>query len=830
MESISALGEPISLANLHFVGDEYFLEYSLSTLTFPAFYTSSALVLVMLLLFLMYFPSKKLHRAYLLPLLGIAIFALASVGSAPVQDWVSGNPLYATINSFTHQKHFEPSKSLAFEVSTVDQNQQIIARTPGVAKNVLVIVLEGIPGAYISGVRDYFDLESGDQKQTDRFFMPFLSDIAQRGQITPSFVTHNSQTMRGLYSILCGDYSKLRALTPKSIEYVALSASQRPACLPQILRQSGYRTVYMQGAPLGFMGKDQFMPAAGFSDVYGKEYFQEESGKNGWGVSDSTLFDHALKKMKALQQDGGPWFLTLLTVGTHHPYDVSDEEVQLYPNRKLAAVAKLDRDVNRFMRAMEQSGFYNETLVVITSDESHYVPGHPYGGNWGLNIALAKDIPPRIKHGEYGLIDTSASILDYLGKWRSPTHLLGRSVFREYEAEREILFSMGDIMVSRGDGRVLQCRAPTVCAEYVSDNGKLFGPGYSRHPVAVDNESSGTKYWHLVENRNRNLAQKLGVAHFSLLKDFDVTVGPKQELLNDGQYFDVPAKHTVRIELDIEIADSSSGVNPGLYLFHSNSGTGEHFEVPLPFLMPAVYPEQRLQLVFDFQSGDRGLKGFNSRLRVHSETTSRVLVHNYAISWRPHNLHDLSSVKKYLIIDKEGEILSPKKLNGVYYFPGIMDVHERVHFDAGTKHQDMLWKGWSMPEQWGTWSVGNKAELAIGVDLAAIRDWEMLELEVDMQAYITEAHDQSIAIYLNEHPMQRLDFEWPDKERVIKLRFPKTILKDGTNFLSFVLPNAVAPSKLRQNQDERVLGVGLKSIVLSGIREPVENDFDTPKS
>ena len=38
-------------------------------------------------------------------------------------------------------------------------------------------------------------------------------------------------------------------------------------CLPEVLRVHGYRTVFLQSAPLAFMQKDSFMPAIGFDGL-----------------------------------------------------------------------------------------------------------------------------------------------------------------------------------------------------------------------------------------------------------------------------------------------------------------------------------------------------------------------------------------------------------------------------------------------------------------------------------------------------------------------------------------------------------------------------------
>ena len=82
----------------------------------------------------------------------------------------------------------------------------------------------------------------------------------------------------------------------------------------------GYRTVFLQAAPLAFMLKDRFMPRAGFQQVLGNDWFQEYYVRNDWGVDDRAFLEQAAAMVESLAAARQPWFLTLLSVGTHHPF------------------------------------------------------------------------------------------------------------------------------------------------------------------------------------------------------------------------------------------------------------------------------------------------------------------------------------------------------------------------------------------------------------------------------------------------------------------------------------------------------------------------------
>ena len=137
-------------------------------------------------------------------------------------------------------------------------------------KNVLLIMLEGISGVHL----DYIAERHGVSVSVK---MRRLDRVAQENVVFRSFVSHQRQTNRGEYAILCGDYPKLVTDEPKMTE---LLESKSLVCLPNVLRDAGYETVYLQSAPLGFMSKDLFMPKIGFSQVYGEEWFSQAYARN----------------------------------------------------------------------------------------------------------------------------------------------------------------------------------------------------------------------------------------------------------------------------------------------------------------------------------------------------------------------------------------------------------------------------------------------------------------------------------------------------------------------------------------------------------------------
>ncbi|MEX0293571.1 LTA synthase family protein [Pseudomonas putida] len=351
----------------------------------------------------------------------------------------------------------------------------------GRARNLLVITLEGIPGAYVRPNR---------QALHSRFhenLMPNLSRWAERGMNTPDYVLHTHQTIRGLYAMLCGDYDKLANGTPKGMEL--LTQHQRnQACLPAQLRQAGFTTHYLQGAGLRFMAKDRIMPHIGFDSVHGLEWFSNENYLQfPWGKDDRAFFEGALDYVGQLRQQDRPWMLTLLTVGTHQPYSAPAQYLERHDTAKQAAVAYLDDAIGAFLDNLERQGVLKDTLVVITSDESHGIDGVRLASSWGFNLTLAPEQAqlPHIKHGTYGHIDLATSLLDYFAL-PIPAALGGRSLYRDYDTGREMMsYTNGMLRYHDGRGVFTECDFQQRCRRYASEGfiaekAKYLGAGDSR--------------------------------------------------------------------------------------------------------------------------------------------------------------------------------------------------------------------------------------------------------------------------------------------------------------------------------------------------------------
>ena len=311
--------------------------------------------------------------------------------------------------------------------------------------NILLVVLEGGCGAMLPSIRDRYGIFSD-------ISMPKLDSIALENMVYSNFITHQRQTNRGMFSILAGCYPKLNSSTPKMTEYVTkknLNNECTQEYLPQLLSKQGYETTYLQASPLPYMLKDIFMKQAGFDYCYGTKWHTYSYASNYWGVDDKAFFEQAFNLISSKKFMRKPWFMTLLTVGTHHPLNIPEDYGDLFEETKRQrAYRYLDEAISEFINKMHDTGLLRNTLVIITCDESQGVkdlkgdpPGKRLCQQWGLLTVLHPKIKNKVIEKKYTQLDIAISVVDYLGLPFINTGFGGRSIFRDYDQERDIYFA-----------------------------------------------------------------------------------------------------------------------------------------------------------------------------------------------------------------------------------------------------------------------------------------------------------------------------------------------------------------------------------------------------
>lgn len=487
----------------------------------------------------------------------------------------------------------------------------------GRGHNVLLVVLESVSGNYIETAADYHGRTALNE-------MPRLDRIFSNNLGFATFFAHSRRTNRGLYALLCGEYPRLLAGTPK----MAVAAG-RPwrRCLPEVLAEHGYHSVYLQTAPLGFMQKDSFMPAIGFDETYGDPWFERAYHRTEWGVDDKAFFEQALGKIDELEAGDAPWFLTLLNAGTHHPFVVPPDYKSPYKPIIRQAFTYLDEALVPFLKALEARGLREDTLVLITSDESRGAFGEEVDStatqlsqNWGFLVAMVPERVRRVIGEPFAQSDVPLSILDYLQIPYEPSiDFFGRSVFRAYDDGRVMFFgNLNRRMVGglKPDGSIVMCLLEgRRCAHYQMPDGKLFGPFPKR--VADDERFAGT----VREMGRRSLPPSDGAAlQVPLIADRVVHIPQTDWLwLQSVSQLAVNPDEWVEVEVEVELL----GPDPATFLHTVKVGSKRYVLTARARMVPGQVVKLRYTFASDIPLTRSSIR---SRARIHEPGGSAELL------------------------------------------------------------------------------------------------------------------------------------------------------------------------------------------------------------
>ncbi len=408
--------------------------------------------------------------------LGIPLvaYAVTAVPTSKAPLWAQEN--FLIINAETAVRKGPMNISAATFTADLDGPPGASLARP--RPNVLLIVLEGYSGAYLAPV-------AAAHGRADVIATPHLDALAARSLTYTQFLANQRQTNRGLYALLCGDYPHL-GNGPVHMDAVVALGKRR--CLPAVLAENGYQTFFAQAAPLEFQGIGAFAKAVGFDEAVGGTWFKTAYARNEWGVDDHSFFTQGMTLVQEAEESGTPWFLTLVTSGTHHPFNTVPQDFPKRPGESdmERAVRFADHAVGQLLETLEQDDRLGNTLVLVTSDESLGLPRSPDGplrwlaANWSFLTVQHPDLVPGIDSRPAMHADLAISLVDLLGLNDGTLRWGGRSLFRHYASPRDMAFAntyTRSVYGLRKDGSAWRCKEYfDRCVRWLPADGLLFAP------------------------------------------------------------------------------------------------------------------------------------------------------------------------------------------------------------------------------------------------------------------------------------------------------------------------------------------------------------------
>jgi hypothetical protein len=135
-------------------------------------------------------------------------------------------------------------------------------------------------------------------------------------------------------------------------------------------------------------------------------------------------------------------------------------------------------------------------------------------------------------------------------------------------------------------------------------------------------------------------------------------------------------------------------------------------------------------------------------------------------------------------------------------------------FSKGAPDTRFLISGWSLPEDWGTWSTAETAELDVAL---ASLPLGVVSATVQARAFVAggETSSQRVSVVVNGTPVTTLTYSAVEPERGWTFDIPRPVAaKRNPIRLTLHIARPQSPLETGAGPDDRKLGIGLKWIKL----------------
>lgn len=303
--------------------------------------------------------------------------------------------------------------------------------------NVMVIILESFASAHIKALSDQF-------AEDDPSYTPFLDSLIAEGYIFRNAYHNGTRSIDALPTL----WASIPSFKTQFLSLPQSSAQMYP--LPQIFKDRGYSTAFLHGAVKESMSFVAFGKKSGVDNFVSREEYEEAHGRGDfdgkWGIWDHKFLLFAAQQLNELPR---PFFATMFTLSSHHPYLLPEGFEGRYPEGNMPIhkmIAYSDDALRNFFRQLSQYDWFDNTLFIITADHGSGSDNEKYlKVPYNFAVPLLFYIPNGSLRGESnrvaGHIDLKPTLLG-LVNYEKPYFAFGNDLFSP-ESERFTMNYMG---------------------------------------------------------------------------------------------------------------------------------------------------------------------------------------------------------------------------------------------------------------------------------------------------------------------------------------------------------------------------------------------------
>ena len=353
--------------------------------------------------------------------------------------------------SVKYKKHFAPEE-LARRFTPVHQPADSAAVNLA-GRNVVVFIIESMSAEHSA----YLCPEVYADREV-KGFTPFLDSLMQNGLVFKRMYANGTRSIQAMPSVL-GSIPSFR--TPFVLMPQSLGESRQ---LPAMLADKGYATAFFCGSEHGSMGFGAYARSAGVERLVSREDYEARHGTEDfdgyWGIWDEPFLQFMGEELAATPE---PFFATLFTLSSHHPFVVPEQYAATLPDgytRIHKGVAYDDQAFRRFFHRFGGEEWFRRTIFVFVADhvssEKFAEKTRSYPGN--MHIVGFIHTPDGALQGEVREVtqqlDIMPTVLGLTGN-TEPYFAFGRDVLNEPQRPRWSVSYDGKFRALTGEGTVV---------------------------------------------------------------------------------------------------------------------------------------------------------------------------------------------------------------------------------------------------------------------------------------------------------------------------------------------------------------------------------------
>ena len=328
-----------------------------------------------------------------------------------------------------YEKYFD-EQTLASIYSPEHFPAEDTAPTELTGRNVVLFIMESFSAEHSALLRP--DLyEDSEQKG----YTPFFDSLMRQSYTFYNMYANGKRSIQALPAV----WSSIPSF--KSPFVLMPQALAETRSLPAILTDKGYETMFFCGSDHGSMGFGAYARQTGIENLYSRQDYEKVHGTGDfdgyWGIWDEKFLNYM---GEVLSEQKEPFFSTMFTLTSHHPFVIPEEYEGKYPKGKTPnhqCVGYVDDAFRKFFAKHENDEWFRNTIFVFVADHVssekmtetfRRSPGdyHIFGFMYAPDSALFGEHRQVVSQ-----IDIMPTLLGLMGN-AEPYFAFGRDIFNEH--------------------------------------------------------------------------------------------------------------------------------------------------------------------------------------------------------------------------------------------------------------------------------------------------------------------------------------------------------------------------------------------------------------